>query len=309
MTFPLLLQFYEKRQEHCISMSLFFDFVGYTRQSFYKQLKSRQFHSEKWSELPKLVHDYRKKKDARAGSRSLYYNLNIKKKYGIGVNKFERIMAEHKLTLNPLRVRVVTTKSSMQSWNYKNLLPGRELTAICQAIAGDITYVQVSGKRHYIFTLIDLYSNRIISYDLVDSMKSSVAESVLLRAIDLRGLEAMEGCIHITDGGGQYFSKVYIDLVTTQSNMQMSCAKSCMENGYAEQRNATIKHHFLPLIKGQTLVAARKELERHIKFYNHERKQEGLGWMSPVEYENYVQTLANPPTKKMYEYKPENKGF
>lgn len=309
MTFPLLLHFYEGRQEHGIPMSLFFEFVGYSRQSFYKQLASGREHTEKWSELPKLVHNYRKKKDARAGSRSLYYNLNIKEKYGVGVNKFERIMAEYKLTLNPLRVRVVTTKSSMQSWNYKNLLPGRELTAICQAIAGDITYVHVAGKRHYVFTLIDLYSNRIIGYDLVDNMKSSVAESVLLTAIDLRGLEAMEGCIHLTDGAGQYFSKVYIDLITIRFKMQMSCAKSCMENGYAEQRNATIKHHFMPLIKGQTISAARNELKRHITFYNHERKQESLGWRCPVEFENYVKTLANPPTKKMYEYKAENKGF
>ncbi|MBK8748648.1 MAG: hypothetical protein IPM04_12515 [Saprospiraceae bacterium] len=38
-------------------------------------------------------------KDANAGSRTLYYNLNIKEQYNIGVNKFEKLMSDYGLIL------------------------------------------------------------------------------------------------------------------------------------------------------------------------------------------------------------------
>ena len=75
-------------------------------------------------EIEMKVKDYRRHKDRRAGSRNIYYNLDIKSQYGMGVTKFERLMSKYGLTLLPLRVRVMTTKSCCQSWNYTKVHKG-----------------------------------------------------------------------------------------------------------------------------------------------------------------------------------------
>jgi hypothetical protein len=103
-------------------MEKFYDLAEISRQGYIQALERQDQARIQWSAMKDLVLTYRKNKDHRAGSRSLFYNLNIKTKFKIGVNKFEQILSNNGLCLAPLRTKVVTTKSSLQSWNYSNLL-------------------------------------------------------------------------------------------------------------------------------------------------------------------------------------------
>lgn len=259
--------------------------AGVSRQAHHKGLLSITMEEEKWSMLPDLVKCYRSKYDSRAGSRSLYFNLNIKEIFGVGINQFEQKMAELSLTLRPLRTRVVTTQSSIQSWNYSNLTQGLEVIGINQVVVGDLTYVIVDVHRYYLFCLTDVYSARIVGWSLAIDMKADKAIEALRMFMSVRGKPSLKNCIHHTDGGGQYFSRVYLKLLN-DLGMQISRAENCLENGHAEQKNGFIKHHLLPNVKGKTLASVQRQVAKLIDFYNSDRKQESLGWLSPKAFED-----------------------
>ena len=93
-----------------ITMEQVYQYIGLSRQGFYDQVKRKEAESVMMEKIESLAVNYRRKNDRRAGSRSLYYNLEIGSKFNIGVTKFERLMSEYKLCLAQLRIKDVTTK-------------------------------------------------------------------------------------------------------------------------------------------------------------------------------------------------------
>lgn len=281
----------DKRLDTGLVMEDLYGWLGISRQAFSQSLLRQQAEQGLMKEIEVEVREYRINKECRAGSRSLYYNLNIKDKYDIGVTKFEQLMSEYGLTLLPLRVRVVTTQSDKQSWNYKNLTNGLVINGINQVVAGDLTYVFIGEYLFYVFLLTDLYSAHVVGMSVSNRMRAEDALVALQAWKHLRGEDNLKGCIHHTDGGSQYFSKLYLKALGQIEGCQVSVARTCLENGYAEQMNGLFKNHFLPLARTQYLEILRKEMKGIAYFYNYERKQERLGWKTPVAFEQYVGNL------------------
>lgn len=282
MKIPLLQRIESKMLS--IPMQRFYDYVGISRQGYKKALSRLEFNKQQWDKIKDKILEHRNSKDWRAGSRSLFYNLNIKAEFGIGVNNFERLVSDNALSLMPLRLKVTTTKSCAQSWNYPNLLNGKEVNNINQVIVGDLTYIYLHGERFYLFCLTDIYSARIVGHSLSRDMRAKSALIALKKWFNLRGSINLKSCIHHTDGGSQYFSNIYRKMLE-DNEIRISRAKTCLENGYAEQRNGLIKNHLLPTIKTRGLGIPHQQVNRIINIYNHDRKQEKLGWLSPVDFE------------------------
>lgn len=271
-------------------MESLYRFLGTSRQVVYRKISRHQKKQELIKTLEPIIHSYREKKDRRAGSRSLYYNLNIKEQFDIGVTKFEQLLSSHHLTISPLRLRIVTTQSDCQSWNYDNLVKGLEITGINQVVAGDLTYLYIGSQLYYLFCLMDLFDAYLVGIHASDRMRSIDAEAALQDWIKLRGANALESCIHHTDGGKQYFSAKYLKLLANHG-IRISVAQDCLENGYAEQRNFFIKEHLIPCKRIQNLKELKHAVEEIKYFYNHERKQAELGWRTPQEYDQYASQL------------------
>lgn len=282
-------------------MRAFYDFVHVSRQAHMKWQKQNQ---EKLSMVEKIIEEvdlYRRSFDQRAGSRVLFYNLNIKERYAIGVTKFEQLLSKEGLSLPVNRVRVITTRSSMQSWNYSNLISGLKVSGINQVIVGDITYIFHLGMRYFFFSCIDVYSHRVIGWTIHTNMRKERAVEVLDMAVECRGALSIINAISHTDGGGQYFSSLFLERARLYG-LQISRANNCLENGYAEQFNAYLKHHLMPLVKSKSIEKMKKEIGRLIHHFNYERKQEELGWMSPVDYENTMGNRLYPSVLNLYEF-------
>lgn len=234
------------------------------------------------------VNQYRGVKDAYAGSRSLYYNLGIKRKYKLGVNKFESLMSKYGLTLSRVSTKIITTRSSPRSWQYQNLVNGLIINNINLVVVGDLTYVSKDRQQYFVFSLFDLYSAMMVGIYGGQRMRAIEAIIPLEQCIQLRGKEKISGCIHHTDGGSQYFSDLYMNKMESVK-MVISVANNCLENGYAEQRNGMIKEHFIPLKRGRNEKEFNKGLQEIKMEYNYNRKQENLGWKSPVEFERSLE--------------------
>lgn len=286
-----------------ITMEQLYKHVGISRQGFHEKLKRHEREKKLIDSIEILVTRYRKDRDRRAGSRSLYHNLGIKSKFNLGVTRFEQLMSQNKLCLYPLRIKIVTTKSDFQSWNYTNLISGISISNINQVVAGDLTYVFLGAHLYYVFSLLDLYSNRIVGMSVSERMRAKDALEAYFQWKSLRNVQQIKGCIHHTDGGSQYFSNMYLSELRN-SEIQVSRAKTCLENGYAEQWNGLLKNHFIPTIKYQNVKSLTEELKQITYFYNNERKQEQLGWQTPIQYETYIGTLLEKqkPVKRLYKF-------
>lgn len=299
-----------KRKDCGLLMERLYEYLGVTRQNLAKRILQCKAEDQMMECIRVRVKEYRRQKETRAGSRNLYHNLNIKEHFKIGTTKFEQLMSAHGLALKSLRVNIVTTKSSLQSWNYKNLINGLELNGISQAVVGDLTYIKLGDSVYYLFGLIDIYSARSVGICVSDRMRTEDAYQALDEWITLRGSLELTKCIHHTDGGGQYFSHTYLSTLSVHG-VKVSVAGNCLENGYAEQRNGLIKHHLMPTKAVCDLTEFKHAMQEIIYFYNHERKQEGLGWRTPVEFEKYVSTLSEEerPAMKLYDFETSKKGF
>jgi len=305
---PLLLAIKDKRAVHGIAMARFYAYFNISRQGFHQAAISLERTRLMMSEITNQVVAYRLHMDCRAGSRSLFYNLGIKQQFGLGVTKFEALMAEYGLTLKPLRLKVVTTKSVMQSWNYPNLANNLSIDNINQLVVGDLTYVYIDGKRYFLFCLTDVYSARIVGHHISKRMRSIEAQSALQKWLKLRESADLRGCIHHTDGGSQYFAEKYLKALN-KHEMKISCAKNCLQNGYAEQRNGLLKHHMFPTMKTNDEQKVGIGVSRIINRYNLKRKQHALGWKSPVEFERTLDPKSGGVLHKLYNFSKAKDGF
>lgn len=297
-----LLEFFRKTQgAHGITMERFYKYLKITRQGYFKNRSYYYTQLQMTADLGNQIELYRKDCDRRAGLRSLYYNLDVKSQYDIGVNKFERLMSDAGYALRPLKVRVITTQSCPISRKYQNLTKGLVINGINQLIVGDITYILLGIKPYYLFLYTDVFSCRIVGWHLDERMRTTEGLKAMKMLIALRGMINLKGCIHHTDGGGQYFAKKALELLEDTVRLRMSVAQTCLENGFAEQRNGLLKNHFLPLVTSLKLSKMRKQFEQFIELYNNERKQKNLGWKSPVELEKWLTQVEEKPKMILYD--------
>ena len=283
-------------------MEAVYRYCGITRQGYFQALLRKKQQAKMMAEVESLVWSYRSGTDYRAGSRSLYYNLSIKDRYGIGVSKFEQLMSQYGLSLQVFKLRVITTRSCPRSKKYPNLTNGLKLDGINQLVVGDLTYLHLGTQRYYLFCLTDVYSGRIVGHKLSLRMRAQDAVEALAQWIRLRGKHNLKGCIHHTDGGSQYFSNLYMKRYR-HLKIKISVARSCLENGYAEQRNNLLKNHLIPTLKRQgNYQELERALNRLLRRYDTYRKQEGNNWMSPVEFEKASICLAQPLQRELHDF-------
>lgn len=269
-------------------MQAFYSYVGISRQAHQQWRVSYASKQEMMSSMKNDITEYRSSIDFRAGSRSCFYNLDIKKRYDVGVNKFENLVAEMGMTLPIVKVRIITTKSSVLSRPYINLISGLTITGINQVIVGDITYLWHLGVRYYFFSYIDIFSGRVVGWAISTNMKADRALEAMMMVVECRAKENIVKMIHHTDGGGQYYSRLFMAMAN-ELGLRMSKAKNCLENGYAEQFNSYLKYHLMPLLKSRSLGGIKRELKSIIDSYNN-RAQEKLDWLSPIEFENRIRS-------------------
>jgi transposase InsO family protein len=93
-----------------------------------------------------------------------------------------------------------------------------------------------------------------------------------------------KGIIFHTDGGGQYYSKAFLEL-TRYHGISNSMCDSVYENAHAERINGTIKNQYLKGYNPQNYRELVKMTERAVNNYNLIRPHKTLKNLAPSEYE------------------------
>lgn len=183
---------------------------------------------------------------------------------------------------------VRTTDSEHGFAIYPNLLAAcgwRALTAPNQAWGADLTYVRLREGFCYLAVLLDLFSRRIVGWDLSESLEASGALAALEMALTRR--QPAAGWIHHSDRGVQYACREYVQrLKQAEARISMAAVGAPKENAPTERWMRTLKEEEVDLEAYRHYRDAKQGIGRFIEeVYNRKRLHSALGYRPPSEFE------------------------
>lgn len=149
----------------------------------------------------------------------------------------------------------------------------------------DITYIQYGSTTKYLSTIMDLYNNEIIAFKLYDHQQTPLVIDTLKEALALRNYP--EGVIVHSDQGSVYTSYAYQACIKENHLISsMSRRGNCWDNAVIESFHSSLKSEEFQYVKFNSLpnqVVVERVIS-YLNYYNHERIQEKLGYLTPIKY-------------------------
>lgn len=202
-----------------------------------------------------------------------------------------RIMRANDLLVKTKKKFHATTDSNHGLAIFPNLLKNKAgeklaVTAINQVWVSDITYIPLTtGRFIFLAVVLDLYSRKVVGWNLGTNLSTDLVVSALQMAIQNRKPSA--GLIHHSDRGVQYASREYTDILkTNQFQMSMSRKGNPYDNAFCESFMKTFKWDEVDLNEYDTYEEAKLRIENYIEnIYNRERLHSSLNYRSPDTFE------------------------
>jgi putative transposase len=146
----------------------------------------------------------------------------------------------------------------------------------------DITYVPTDEGWLYLAGHKDLYTHEIVGYAMGERMTKNLVSQSLFRALETK--HPAKGLTHHSDRGSQYCSHEYRHLLE-QFGMKtsMSGKGNCFDNAPMESFWGMLKQELIYHSHFRTRQEAKQAITEYIEiFYNRQRLQAGLGYISPT---------------------------
>jgi putative transposase len=210
----------------------------------------------------------------------------------VGVHRIRRIRAKLGLRCKQKRKFRNTTDSKHDLPVAPNLLERNfDMSAPNQAWVSDITYVWTDEGWLYLAGIKDLFSGELVGYAMSERMTRTLVMQALFGAVALKRPAA--GLILHSDRGSQYCSHDYRGLAKQFAmTMSMSRKGDCYDNAPMESFWGSLKNELVHHRRFATRAEARQAITEYIEiFYNRQRKQARLGYLSPAAFtQRFYQT-------------------
>jgi putative transposase len=161
-------------------------YFGISRQSFYKWLK---YEAKKRMEnyiVAQWVKDNRKVQKME-GCHKLWlkHKVEFNIEMSLGRDKFFDLMRDEGLLIKRKRKYIKTTNSEHGFRTYSNKIKDLKIVRPNQVWVCDITYIATREGFMYLALITDLYSRKIVGYDMSDSLEAEGCRRALKRALSL----------------------------------------------------------------------------------------------------------------------------
>lgn len=213
----------------------------------------------------------------------------------VGVSRIRRIRKELGIRCKQKRRFKATTDSAHDLPVADNLLKQNFHTDSPGKVwVSDITYIPTAEGWLYLAGHKDLFNGEIVGYALSSRITRQLVIASLYRGVLRKKPGA--GLIHHSDRGSQYCAGEYRTLLE-QFGMKPSMSRkgNCYDNAPIESFWGTIKQELTHHRSYRTRQEAITDITEYIEiFYNRQRRQARLGYLSPAEYEKeyYKKNLA-----------------
>ena len=150
----------------------------------------------------------------------------------------------------------------------------------------DITDVATREGWLSVAGVLDACSRRIVGWAADDTMPTALVARAFERAVASQ--RPVPGLLHHSDRGSQYASDACRELLCSHGAVpSMSRAGNCYDNAKMEGCWATLKGELIGDYIFTTRAEAKSALFSYIEiFYNRQRLDGALGFMSPVDFEH-----------------------
>ena len=183
------------------------------------------------------------------------------------------------------RFRVQTTDSDHRLPVAENLL-GQDFKVERpdEVWTADITYVATAEGWLYVAALKDLFAGEIAGRAFGERMTTDLVVRAFAQAVASRRPAA--GLVHHSDRGSRYCSGEYRALLESYGIQgSMSRKGNCYDTAPVESFFGTLKTELVHHRRYGTRAEAAREIAEYIDlFYNRQRRQARLGYLSPAAY-------------------------
>lgn len=230
-----------------------------------------------------------RKQQPRVGGRKLYEALQPSFEAAdlkIGRDSLFDILREHNLLIRRKRASCRTTFSYHRFYKYNNLVKNMRVIRPNQVWVSDITYIRTISGFCYLALITDMYSRKIVGYDMSDSLELAGCLRALKKA--LRHARPVNGLVHHSDRGFQYCSNHYVDKLKKHGiQISMTEEHHCYENAIAERVNGILKDEFYLDQCFYSTSHACNAAKNAIEIYNSKRLHLSLNYKTPnMVFEN-----------------------
>ena len=209
-----------------------------------------------------------------------------------------KLMRESEIRgISPRPWRPVTTIADATAHTIPDLVQRRFDRGALNAVwTSDITYLATGQGWLYLCAVRDGCSRRVIGYAFADNLHTDLVESALRRAVTFRD-RATGGTgqvIFHADRGCQYTSTQLAE-VAAELDVRLSVGRTgvCWDNAQQESFWSTLKTEYYQRhqfgTRAQAITAVSSWIET---VYNRRRRHSALGQISPVTFEENLNTAA-----------------
>lgn len=203
----------------------------------------------------------------------------------VGICRIKRIMRKLGLHCKQKRKFKVTTDSKHKLPVAENLLNQQFKVYKPNAVwVSDITYVPTDEGWLYLAGHKDLFTTEIVGYSMGERMTKNLVNQSLLQAVTTK--KPKKGLMHHSDRGSQYCSHEYQGLLRQYGlEVSMSGRGNCYDNAPMESFWGVLKQELVHHRHYRTRQEAIEDITEYIEiFYNRQRRQAKLGFLSPAAY-------------------------
>jgi len=163
---------------------------------------------------------------------------------------------------------------------YPYLLANVAIERPNQAWASDITYLPMAKGFAYLVAILDLYSRKVLSFRVSNSMSTDFCVEALAEALARYGAPE----IFNTDQGSQFTDDDFTaPLLEKGVRVSMDGKGRWVDNVFVERLWRSVKYEDIYLHAYETVSEVRAALTSYFSFYNVDRPHQSLEYRTPDE--------------------------
>jgi putative transposase len=255
---------------------------GLKRNAYYKYKDRADKRIKLQQQIIEIVHK-RRRSLPREGVRKLKVSLDdefAKANLKVGRDTLFNVLRQHNMLTLRKKYSARTTNSHHRFYKYGNIIKDIDVTRANQVWVSDITYIRTVKGFCYLALITDMYSRKIVGYDLSDSLELKGCVRALNKAI--YQAKNIKQLIHHSDRGIQYCSNVYTQILKRNNiDISMTEENHCYENALAERVNGILKDEFYLDQVFTDAAHAKRAAKNAIKLYNEIRLHLSLNYRTP----------------------------
>jgi len=218
-----------------------------------------------------------------------------------GPERLQHDLAEHGVHAGICRIRRIRKKLGIhckQKRKFKATTDSRHKLPVAENLLGqrfqvdepskvwlsDITYIPTDEGWLYLAGHKDLCTHEIVGYAMGERLTKNLVSQSLFRAVAAK--RPAKGLMHHSDRGSQYCSYEFRQILDRYGlQASMSGKGNCFDNAPMESFWGTLKQELVHHRHYTSRQEAIRDITEYIEiFYNRQRRQAILGFLSPAAY-------------------------